>query len=85
MMSDLLSTGSRRTSWPFGDPSRVTIWGESSGAVPVGHYFLAYGEHDYGLFHAGIARVVRILGGLLFPFGCSFELCAGVRNSRLES
>lgn len=39
-----------------GDPHRVTIQGESSGAVSVGHHFLAYGGRDDGLFHAGIAE-----------------------------
>lgn len=39
-----------------GDPSRVTIQGESSGAVSVGHHFVAYGGRDDGLFHAGIAE-----------------------------
>lgn len=39
-----------------GDPSRVTIQGESAGAVSVGHHFLAYGGRDDGLFHAGIAE-----------------------------
>lgn len=39
-----------------GDPSRVTIQGESAGAVSVGHHFLAYGGRDDGLFHAGIAQ-----------------------------
>ena len=39
-----------------GDPSRVTIQGESAGAVSVGHHFLAYGGRDDGLFHAGISE-----------------------------
>lgn len=39
-----------------GDPSRVTIQGESAGAVSVGHHFLAYGGRDDELFHAGIAE-----------------------------
>ncbi|KAL3477059.1 Alpha/Beta hydrolase protein [Aspergillus californicus] len=39
-----------------GDPSRVTIQGESAGAVSVGHHFRAYGGRDDGLFHAGIAE-----------------------------
>lgn len=39
-----------------GDPARVTIHGESGGAVSVGHHFLAYGGRDDGLFHAGIAE-----------------------------
>lgn len=39
-----------------GDPSRVTIQGESSGAVSVGHHFLAFGGRDDGLFRAGIAE-----------------------------
>lgn len=44
-----------------GDPSRVTIQGESAGAVSVGHHFLAYGGRDDGLFHAGIAESGRPL------------------------
>lgn len=39
-----------------GDRSRVTIQGESAGAVSVGHHFLAYGGRDDGIFHAGIAE-----------------------------
>ncbi|PSN59312.1 alpha/beta-hydrolase [Corynespora cassiicola Philippines] len=39
-----------------GDPSRVTIQGQSAGAMSVGHHFLAYGGRDDGLFRAGIAE-----------------------------
>jgi carboxylesterase type B len=38
-----------------GDSSRVTIQGESAGALSVGYHFLAYGGRDGGLFRAGIA------------------------------
>jgi carboxylesterase type B len=37
-----------------GDPSKVTIWGESAGAASVGWHLLAYNGRDDGLFRAGI-------------------------------
>ncbi|KAJ3533787.1 hypothetical protein NM208_g7825 [Fusarium decemcellulare] len=39
-----------------GNPSRVTIMGESSGAGSMGFHLLAYGGRDDGLFHAAIAE-----------------------------
>ncbi|KAE8168655.1 carotenoid ester lipase-like protein precursor [Aspergillus tamarii] len=46
-----------------GDPFRVTISGESSGGISVGHHFLAFGGRDDGLFSSGIAES----GGPLTP------------------
>ncbi|KAJ9151823.1 Carboxylic ester hydrolase [Pleurostoma richardsiae] len=37
-----------------GDSSRVTIWGESSGALSVGKHLIAYGGRDDNLFRAAI-------------------------------
>jgi carboxylesterase type B len=39
-----------------GDPSKVTIWGESAGAGSVGAQLVAYGGRDDGLFRGAIAE-----------------------------
>ncbi|KAH8696581.1 putative extracellular lipase [Talaromyces proteolyticus] len=39
-----------------GDPSKVTIHGESAGAMSVGTHLVAYGGRNDGLFRAGIAQ-----------------------------
>lgn len=37
-----------------GNPAKVTIWGESSGALSVGKQLIAYGGRDDGLFRGAV-------------------------------
>lgn len=37
-----------------GDPTKVTIWGESAGGESVGAHLISYGGRDQGLFRAAI-------------------------------
>ncbi|KAI0091260.1 carotenoid ester lipase precursor [Irpex rosettiformis] len=47
-----------------GDPSKVTIWGESAGAISVGHHLIANGGDTEGLFHAAFMQ-----SGSVIPYG----------------
>jgi carboxylesterase type B len=53
-----------------GDPSKVTIWGESAGAGVVGHMTTAFGGSREGLFRGVIAQS----GGALMFFSPSESL-----------
>ncbi|KAF6805753.1 hypothetical protein CMUS01_14541 [Colletotrichum musicola] len=48
-----------------GDPEKVTIHGESSGALSVGYHILAHNGQNQGLFRAAIAQS----GGVVNPNG----------------
>lgn len=46
-----------------GDPKKVTLWGQSSGAASVAWHAAAYGGRDDGLFRAGIQESGSLIMG----------------------
>lgn len=54
-----------------GDPDKVTIWGESSGAESVSAQVLAYNGRDDGLFRAAIGQ--SGFGGILSRYAGGFN------------
>jgi carboxylesterase type B len=45
-----------------GDPKRITIWGESSGAQSIGYHLFSYDGRNDDLFHAAIMESGGIVG-----------------------
>ncbi|THC97969.1 hypothetical protein EYZ11_002539 [Aspergillus tanneri] len=65
-----------------GDPSRVTIQGESSGALSVGYHLLAYDGRDDALFQAAIAQSGGPLSSArLAPLHEQEDMYQGVLNA----
>ncbi|KAB8215143.1 Alpha/Beta hydrolase protein [Aspergillus novoparasiticus] len=65
-----------------GDPTRVTIQGESSGALSVGYHLLAYDGRDEGLFRAAITQSgAPLSSAALIPLGEQEQMYQDVLNA----